>query len=80
MELTKIRHITIYICEVSKLDATFTEVICSFKLWGEILEKKTGIIFMSLILFLNPQAVLAVDLLRDIIEKIHHSWPQGPQW
>lgn len=32
MELTKIRHITIYIREVSKLDATFTEVICSFKL------------------------------------------------
>lgn len=32
MELTKIRHITIYICELSKLDATFIEVICSFKL------------------------------------------------
>lgn len=39
MELTKIRHITIYICEISKLDAAFIEVICSFKLWGEILEK-----------------------------------------
>lgn len=36
-------------------------------------KKKTGIIFMSLILLLNPQAVLAIDLLCDIIEKIHHS-------
>lgn len=42
MELTKIRHITIYICEISKLDAAFIEVICSFKLWGEILEKNWG--------------------------------------
>lgn len=30
MELTKIRHITIYICEISKLDAAFIEVIYLF--------------------------------------------------
>lgn len=33
---------------------------------------------MSLMLLLNPQAVLAIDLLCDIIEKYQHSWPQGP--